>query len=198
MSDSVSGSITHAFRQLRDGDPDAAARLWGSFFPRLAALARRTLAGRPGRAADAEDAVQEAFASFFRRTREGDFGDALGRDDLWRLLAAFTVRKSLRQARREAAAKRGGGAVLGEGDLTGPDGRPLALEEAAARVPAADLDLRSVELLDALDEEQRAIALLRLLGHSNREIAGRLGCTERKVERKLNLIRRAWAGASPA
>jgi len=57
--------------------------------------------------------------------------------------------------------------------------------------------LHSEELLDQLDSELREFALLRLLGFRNREIADRLGCTERKVERKLNLIRLKWESVWP-
>jgi DNA-directed RNA polymerase specialized sigma24 family protein len=54
------------------------------------------------------------------------------------------------------------------------------------------------KLLDQLTPELREFALLRRLGFRNREIANRLGCTKRKVERKLNLIRLTWEGAWPA
>ena len=64
-------------------------------------------------------------------------------------------------------------------------------------LPAEEFDLHCEELLDQLDPEQREIALLRLLGFRNREIADRLACTERKVERKLNLIRLTWESAWP-
>ena len=42
------------------------------------------------------------------------------------------------------------------------------------------------------DPELREIALWRLEGYSNGEIAGRLDCTERSVERKLARIRSLW------
>jgi DNA-directed RNA polymerase specialized sigma24 family protein len=194
MSEDATGSITQVFRRLQSGDADAAGELWQRYFPRLLGLARRALAGRPQRAADADDAVQSAFARFFEQVRRGAFDGALDREDLWHLLAAFTVRRSLKQARREAAAKRGGGRVVGERDLARPDGQALSLDAIAGRVPCADLDLCCEELLQMLQDEERTIALLRLLGHRNREIAERLGCTERKVERKLGLIRMTWQG----
>jgi DNA-directed RNA polymerase specialized sigma24 family protein len=49
---------------------------------------------------------------------------------------------------------------------------------------------RRLELLD--DAELREIALLRLEDHTNREIADRLGCTERSVERRMERIRNRW------
>lgn len=188
---SAGESVTHFFRRLRAGDAAAAGPLWRHFFPRLTALARRTLAGRPTGAADADDAAQSAFATFCRRAADGQFS-AGGRDDLWNLLGVMTVRKARRQVRRELADKRGGGRVVGEAGLLRPDGSPLPLDEAAADLPAADFDLCSEELLASLPDELRGIAVLRLLGHLNREIAELLGCTERKVERKLALIRLRW------
>lgn len=191
------GSVTRFFDQLRAGDPGAAEQLWARFFPRLVALARQVLAGRPQRAADADDAAQSAFASFCLRVKAGEFS-IRDRDELWNLLGVITSRKARKQARREGAEKRGGGRVLGEGVLTRPDGSPLPLDEtAAARPPGDDFDLSCTELLDQLAPELREFALLRLLGFRNREIADRLGCTERKVERKLNLIRLKWETAWP-
>lgn len=189
------GSVTQFFHQLQDGDSAAANGLWERFFPRLVALARGTLSRQPQRAADAEDAALSAFASFWRRA--ADFSAVLNRDDLWKLLGTITVRKALRQARREVADKRGGGRVVGEGGLIRPDGSPLPLEEAAAGVPTADFDLHSAELLESLEPELRTIAVYRLLGHTNREIAENLDCTERKIERKLHIIRLQWEADWP-
>jgi DNA-directed RNA polymerase specialized sigma24 family protein len=47
--------------------------------------------------------------------------------------------------------------------------------------------------LEALgDSELRRIALLRLEGYTNREIADRFDCTERSIERRLERIRSRW------
>jgi DNA-directed RNA polymerase specialized sigma24 family protein len=59
------------------------------------------------------------------------------------------------------------------------------------------MDHTSEELLSALDEEPRAIILLKLMDYTNREIAEIRGCTERKIERKLQLIRRTWDELNP-
>ena len=195
MYDETEGSISHAFQELQAGEGAAACLLWERFFPRLLGLARKALVGRPQRVADAEDAVQSAFASFVRRAQHGAFGVGLDRDDLWSLLGVIAVRKARKQVRRERAVKRGQGRVLDEAALAGPDER--AGLDALAGTPAVDFDLHCEELLAQLDNELRTIALLRLLGHKNREIAEHLGCTERKVERKLNLIRLRWQADWP-
>lgn len=189
------GSVTRFFGQLRTGSPAAAEVLWERFFPRLVALARQTLAGRPQRAADADDAVQSAFASFCLRVRAGEY-EVGNRTDLWNLLGVITANKARMQARREAAEKRGGGRIVGEDALTRPDGSPLPLEEAAV-MPPADFDGHCEDLLNQLEPELRRFAVLRLLGYRNREIARMHDCTERKVERKLNLIRLRWQAQWP-
>jgi len=191
------GSVSQLFEQLRAGDAAATQELWDRLLPRLLGLARKTLAGRPQQIADADDAVQSAFASFYQRARRGDFPGPLGRDDLWNLLGLFTVRKARRQARREGAQKRGGGKVVGEAALARADGTPLRLDEIAGTLPAAEFDLSCEELLLQLDAELRVFAVLRLLGYRNREIADALRCTERKVERKLALIRLVWERQHP-
>jgi DNA-directed RNA polymerase specialized sigma24 family protein len=81
--------------------------------------------------------------------------------------------------------------VLEEAALTRPDGSPLPLDEAAV-ASAANFDQHCEELLSQLEPELRQFVILRLLGYRNREIAQMHGCTERKVERKLNLIRLRW------
>lgn len=191
------GSVTHFFGQLRTGDPAAAEALWARFFPRLVALARSTLRGRPQRVADAEDAALSAFTSFCVRAKAGEF-DLADRSDLWNLLGVITTNKARMQTRRELAAKRGGGRVIGEAALIRPDGSPLPLDEAGSDSSAATFDLHCEELLNRLEPELREFAVLRLLGYRNAEIAALHGCTERKVERKLNLIRARWEDEYPS
>jgi DNA-directed RNA polymerase specialized sigma24 family protein len=48
-------------------------------------------------------------------------------------------------------------------------------------------------LLDLLgDEKLRLVALAKMQGETNAEIAARLGCVEHTVERKLKRIRSLW------
>lgn len=190
------GSVTLFFSQLRVGDPSAAEGLWQRFFPRLVGLARRTLAGKPQRMADADDAAQSAFASFCTRVKAGEF-EIANRSDLWNLLAVMTARKARHQVRSELAEKRGGGKTVGEAAMSRPDGAPLPLDEAALARQAADFDIHCEELLAKLDPELREFAVLRLLGYRNQEIAEMHACTERKVERKLNLIWLEWEADWP-
>ena len=186
------GSVTGVFTRFRAGDREAASQLWRQYFPRLIALARHTLSGRPQQAADADDAVQSAFVSFWQRAQRDGFSGPLHRENLWNLLGVITVRKALKRQERERAQKRGGGRVLNEAGPAGHDDRPSPLTQALGELPAHEFDLFCEELLLMLDDESRRIALLRLLGHGTAEIAAALDCTQRRVQRKLNLVRLRW------
>ena len=178
----ATGSITMLYQQLRAGRNDALNDLIHRFWPRLMALANSTLSGRYQRVSDAEDALQSAIISFWEQVGQGDFKLEMDRNDLWNVLGLITVRKALKVQEKERAQKRGGGRVV----------TSLGLEGAAAPVSEAEFDVLCTELLELLEPDLRAFALLRLMGHKNREIAVELNCTERKVERKLNLIRTIW------
>ncbi len=187
-------SVTIAFLQMRAGEESGARRLWEHFFPRLVGLARTTLANRPQRVADAEDAALSAFMSFCQQANDGAVEGELHRENLWNLLGVFTVRKATKQLRRERAAKRGGGQVLGEAAFALSEGEfgGNRLDELAAHIPAVEFDLHCEELLNGLEPELREVVVLKLFGHSTDEISTLLEWTIRKVQRKLELVRLKW------
>jgi DNA-directed RNA polymerase specialized sigma24 family protein len=50
-------------------------------------------------------------------------------------------------------------------------------------------------LLERLGDDQlRSIAVWKMEGYTNEEIAARLGCAVATVERRLHLIRKIWEG----
>ena len=59
---------------------------------------------------------------------------------------------------------------------------------------AAELAEEFQRLLDSLgDETLRRLAVLKMQGYTNEEIAAKLGCALRSVERKLHGIRTIWS-----
>lgn len=192
MGPDAESSVTFFFQQLREGDPRAAEYFWLRFSPRLYGLARSTFGQVAWRGTDAEDAVQSAFVSFWKRASTGQFGGELDRDDLWNLLGVITVRKVRRRLRSERTQKRGAGRVVTESSLGGSGPLPFQLDGQPGHVSMEHLDETAEELLASLDDEPRTIVLLKLMSYTHREIAEILGCTERKIERKLQLIRRVW------
>ena len=188
MSDG--GSITRWFDSLQAGDREAAQGLWRRFASRLIGLARARLRAAPRRAADEEDAVLSAFGSFCRGAEQGRFPQVHDRGDLWNLLVAITIRKVSDQVQHERRQKRGGGAVLGEADLARGSDADGAFEDIIAREPTPQLAAEMAEqchrLLELLqDEDLRSIALLKMEGYTNDEIASRLDCVRSTVQRKL-------------
>ncbi|MFN0055062.1 MAG: ECF-type sigma factor [Planctomycetales bacterium] len=182
LPDDPLGSITGLYDRFCVGDERAVSELWKRFFPRLQGLARSTLGGRTLRGADSDDVVQSAFASFWKGAAGGKFDPPTNRDNLWNLLGIITVRKARKLLEREQTAKRGGGRTVAA--LT-PELSPAAPDDGA-------LDLLCRDLFGLLDEQLRGIAALRMMGHTHREIADLLSCSERRIERKLQLIRALW------
>jgi DNA-directed RNA polymerase specialized sigma24 family protein len=193
---SSEGSITRCLHLLKDGDGDAAQPLWEAYFVRLVRLARSHLQGLRGKtAADEEDVALSAFESFCRNAQNGVFPRLDDRDDLWQVLLVITVRKARSLARREKRLKRGAGRVVTFADL---DERDVEAVMAAEPTPEVALQLAEEcqQLLEQLnDDSLRRVAICKLEGYTNREIAARMGCVETTVERKLKSIRRLWANS---
>jgi DNA-directed RNA polymerase specialized sigma24 family protein len=196
---SSEGSVTDWISRLKAGDPAATRYLWERYFERLVGLARIQLRGTPRQAADEEDVALSAFDSFWRGVERGRFPELLDRDSLWRLLLTITLRKAhdlRRDARRQ---KRGGGEVLSEAELPGATDSEAeaAFELVVGREPDPQLAAQAAEecrrLLGHLEDAAlQELALLKMEGYTNHEIAARLGCGLRTVERKLRLIRTLW------
>jgi DNA-directed RNA polymerase specialized sigma24 family protein len=190
---SVRGSISDCLRLLKEGDRDAAQPLWEAYFARLVTLARARLRSTRSRAIADEDVAISAFDSFCRRAEAGAFPRLDDRHDLWQVLVLLTVRKARLVARRERRLKRGAGRVVAFADL---DSRHLGAVLGSEPTPEEALELAEGcrRLLESLgDKTLEQVALWRLEGYSNREIAGRLGCIEKTVERKLKSIRQLWS-----
>ena len=185
------GSVTRWISLLKDGDRAAASPLWEKYFRRLVALSRERLRGTPRRAADEEDVALAAFDSFYRRAERGKFPRLQDRDDLWRLLFVLTVRKAIDLARREA--RRPGRAALGPAlwEQAERNVELLLSKEPTPEFAALVAD-ECRHLLDRLGDELRAIAVWKMEGETNAEIAARLKVVASTVERKLKRIRDLW------
>jgi DNA-directed RNA polymerase specialized sigma24 family protein len=199
MSLEDEGSVTCWIDRLRAGDDIAAQKLWERYFHRLVRLARANLRAKPRGAVDEEDIALSAFDSFCRGTEQGRFPRLDDRDSLWRLLVTITARKVVNQVQSQCRQKRGGGRVRNETGLAGPDSEAGGggLDRAVGREPSPEFAAMMADecrhLLAALgDETLRQIALLRMEGYSDGEIASRLDCGLRTVGRKLKLIRDIW------
>jgi RNA polymerase sigma factor (sigma-70 family) len=185
------GSVTLWLSQLRVGNGPAAQKLWDRYSERLVRLAQRRMARSPKRVEDEEDVVQSAFATFCANMANGRFPQLHDRHDLWRLLIIITARKATNCVRRETTLKRGGSPAGGQHFPASQ------LEQIIGHEPSPDFVLQATEtvhlLLDSLPMESlRALAISKLEGYTNDEIADLLGCSLRTVERRLQMIREIW------
>jgi DNA-directed RNA polymerase specialized sigma24 family protein len=193
---SLNGSVTQWIGQLKNGEQAAVQRLWEAYFRRLVGLARDRLRGVRRRTADEEDVALSAFDSFCRGVERGRFPRLDDRKDLWRLLACITVRKAFDLARHQRSLQQGGGQLRGESAFDGPEGEP-GIEQVLGREPSPEFAALMEEayrrrLARLPDETLRSVAQWKLEGYTNEEIADKLECKSRTVERKLDLIRSLW------
>jgi RNA polymerase sigma factor (sigma-70 family) len=205
---SPDGSVTNWIEQLRAGNRAAAQQLWERYFPRLVGLARKKLQemGLARRAIDEEDVALSAFDSFCRGVEQGRFPQLSDRDDLWKLLVTITARKAIDLREHENRQKRGGGNVDGESVLDGLFGSEdgaAGIGQVVGNEPTPELAAQLAEEFQRLlrklpDEGLRLIALAKLEGYTNEEVAAMRGCAVPTVERRLSLIRALWKQEPPS
>ena len=182
--------ISQWLKDLKAGDQDAARKLWPHYFRKLATHARNKLPIDARRAFDEEDVALSAFKSFCAGVERGRFPQLDDRNDLWRVLLVITSRKARAYLRHETQQKRDQGRVLDEGEAD--------LAELMSDEPSPEFALLLAEecrrLFGALDSDDlRSIAALKLEGFTIDEIAARVGCAKRSVERRLQIIRKSWS-----
>ncbi len=111
----------------------------------------------------------------------------------------MTVRKVIDLARHESRKRRGQGRILGTDALgdASADVDTAAFAQAVGVSPdpefAAVMAEQCGRLLGRLSDPQlQALAIAKMQGYSNEEIAEQLQCSVRTVERRLHLIRKKW------
>jgi DNA-directed RNA polymerase specialized sigma24 family protein len=181
--DEADRSVTEWLVNLKAGDPAAVQPLWERYFDRLVRTARARL--RPRGHVDGEDVALSAFDSFCQGVERGRFPQLGDRDGLWRLLLYITAQKISKLIARENAQIHGAGAVHAGGS---------ALAQIVGRDPSPDFAAEVAEefreLIDGLgDETLRRIAIWKMEGYTNEEMATRLDCSLKTVSNKLKLVR---------
>ncbi|MDR1493678.1 MAG: helix-turn-helix domain-containing protein [Planctomycetaceae bacterium] len=198
----VERDLTCWIQRLGNGDSQAANRIWESYFGKLVQLARRKLEGVTLRSSDEEDVAVSAMYSFYRGMKERKFEWVTDREDLWKLLVTLTARKACAARRKHFAQKRGGGRVQGESFFERGNRNEDNFGEGIAAVlgkePTPEIAAGVAEtcqmMLDKLGEERlREIAVMTLEGLTPSDVAEKLGCVRRTIERKLERIRKIWA-----
>lgn len=167
----------------------------------LVSLARSKLAGRNTRMADEEDVALSALDSFIRAVADNRFPNLRDRDGLWRLLSVMTFRKVVDRIRHEERQKR---RVEGESAVDNDESQcgPSPINRIGGDDPTPELAATLAEdfqrLLGLLEPELRSLALRKMEGFTNRELAERLACSVPTIERRLQLIRKKWRCELPS
>jgi DNA-directed RNA polymerase specialized sigma24 family protein len=192
---STPGSVTHWIDGLRNGESVATRKLWEKYFHGLVKEARKKLRNMPRGAYDEEDVALSAFDSFCRGAEQGRFPCLNDRDDLWQVLLMITHRKTIdhiQHAGRKIRDWRKTEPLAAEGspgaDLAGHEPDPAFAAEVAEEFQ---------RLLGVLgDDSLRDLAVRKMEGYTNKEIAAQLNCSLTNVERRLRLIRAEWKEAA--
>jgi RNA polymerase sigma factor (sigma-70 family) len=176
-------SVTHLLEAINAGDRgDAVAQLLARYWNTLVARARQRLRLLPAAAGYSEDVALSAFHSLIRGIDAHHFPNLDDRNSLHALLFRFVACKTIDVLRRE-----GRFSAVDAGNLEQVFARGPSPEEAAEQAEACQ------RLFDRLGNDQiRQVALWCVQGFTNDEIAARLNCVPRTVQRHLNEIRRLW------
>jgi DNA-directed RNA polymerase specialized sigma24 family protein len=191
-------SISRCIVRLKSGDEEAIEPIWRRYYRRLVGLVHRKLHGKARRIVDGEDIALSAFDSFARGVKRGRFPELRDRNDLWRLILTIAERKAFDRNAECFRLKRGGkaGRQLSLSDCE-RDGKLQAGKAANRLEPTPEEAAVTAEtmamLLKMLDPEMQRLALGKLEGFTNRELANELSCSLATVERKLKLIRKVWS-----
>lgn len=192
--------VTMWIRRLEAGDAVAAQPIWQHFCERVMHIARCQVPARVRTGYDEDDVAVSAFHSLFTGIAANRF-DLRDRDDLWRLLLTIAERKISHRIRAEYRDKRDVRRLLHDSlfaaEAGGEAGASSGLAGVACIEPAPELAAEVSESVDKLlktlgDDQLRRIAWMKLENYTAEEIAVRLGCTRKTVQRKLLIIRQLW------
>ena len=181
------GSVSQWIAELKEGDESALLRLHQRYWPQVVRLAQGRLEGSVIGHADAEDIAQTTFISLHDNFKRGRVPNLEDRQQLLALLTHIVACKAANEIKYHLRKKRGGGATQNALAL-----EMLVQDPQYTPLEAAILQDCYAFYLNAIPEPLRAVAELHLSGLTNREIAQRLDCVERTVERKLARLRTHW------
>lgn len=187
MSDSK--DVSHWIDLVKGGDSAAANHIWQQYFDRLVRAVRGRLYGQNRAVTDEEDIVLSVFDSFYAAAEDGRFPELTDRDGLWKLLLRMSARKIVDKRRHDQRKRRGG-----EVSIHSLDGDAPVLTKAIGNEPSPEMVIMMQESVEQLFShlgvgQLRELAVAKLEGYSNADLAERFECSERTIERRLHLIR---------
>lgn len=190
--------ITVWLNELREDEESAAQKIWDHYVKRLYDAMRRKIHPNTRRVYDEEDAAQSAFQSLCRGIRAGRFPDLKDRLSLWRLLLVIASRKISMRHRYDQRDRRDVRRTLDDSIFLRPNATGHAVvDQLPSREPTPEFAAEFVETCGSLFEQIEdprvfEIARLKIEGYSDDEVAERVNCSRRTVQRKIEAIRRNW------
>jgi DNA-directed RNA polymerase specialized sigma24 family protein len=194
--------VSEWIRRVRAGDEDAAQLIWNRYAEQIVEVARRSFGNESRRVSDEEDVAMLALKSLLAGISSGRFPELDNREQLWRLLMVITTLKAAAVIEHNSRQKRGGGLVRGDSavgiSLESSDPSLMAgFDRFPSEKPAPDIAALMADethrLISSLpDATAQQIAVMKMEGHTHEEIADKLGCNVRTVERRLKQIRELW------
>ena len=194
---SKQNSVSLWITELKNGDEEAAGKIWATYFDDIARFADQKL-GRFRKMRDGEDVALSAFNQMIQRAQTGQLEDVGNRNELRRALIQKAHDKAVEYIRFELRKKRGGGETRGESvfALMANDGAAGNIADHVAENPEellSHVEREFEELLDLLnDKSLKEVALLRIQGYSTQEIGDQIGLSAQSIRRKLAIIEKHW------
>lgn len=184
---------------LRSGEPEACRKFWIQYGPLLETVAQRQLSAKVQRRVGADDVVQSACRTFFRRVSDGQF-ELPDADALWRLMCTITLTKARRVARNQNRQKRGLQREQGlqQTDSSGDERQWDVADSGPSAIEAVEVADQLQHLLAGLNSDECQVLDLKMQQLTNDEIAERLGCSERTVRRMTKTIQEKWTALADA
>ncbi len=181
---------------LRQSDPTSAERIWRHFLKRLLAATRGRIATSTRSRYDEEDAAQSAFLSLCSGMVDGRFPDVDDRNSLWHLLLKITSRKISARHRYDHRQQRSVSRSVQESAI-GITGVGKGLDALPSGDPSPEFSSEFKDTCDQLfagleGNSLEQVGLLKMEGHTDSEVASKLNCSRRTVQRRLEVIRPNW------
>lgn len=196
----IQSTVSEWIEQLRIGRESAATKLWDHFLEKLTLHVKNRLRTARKAISDEEDVVLDTVEACFRALREQRYPRIKNREDLWKLLAVIAERKAIDQIRKS---KKGVDGIRGKVSfrvMSDTSSVADGMQEWPCSEPtpefAAIFAENLYEYLDRLNDHLKQVALLKMEGYKNSEIAEKIGRSIPSVERYLKLIRATWTDES--
>lgn len=190
--------ITQWLGGLKRGESHAQAVIWEQIFERVVRMARRKLEhqGLERRTRDEEDIALSAIRCLFQKASSGGFEQLEDSTHLWKLLAKFTKGKVNDDRKKHHALKRGGSGQdkihTFEENVLGVREEGGGIEQVLGHETTPEIIMAMDEAVAALPAELQPVAVYRLEGKNDKQIAQALNVSVKTIQRRLKSIEQHW------